>query len=224
MVLGYWDGHGYPISSPVTRARETDAADQAIASHGTARARVTTRTTRRPRTTAARILPDKSEAPAGDEHDERLRRRLHAHVVERVRVFATAGATPTWSGPAFGAYVELRLTGVTASSADYYYGTTASSLTFERFMQEIDSGRPLVLFVDCSGDGYTDHAVAGIGYRETGEYAEYACWDTWYTAIRWERFRGRPRPTSGVSAEHDALATPGEPAAGGRLFGAGTPP
>ena len=47
-----------------------------------------------------------------------------------------------------------------------------------------------MLSVDSSGDGRTDHAVAGIGYRETGGYPEYACWDTWYKTVRWQRFRG----------------------------------
>jgi hypothetical protein len=189
MVLGYWDGHGYPDLIPGDASTETDAAYQAIASHGTDAVPGHYEDYASPEDEGGGILPDKSEAPAGDEHEsDSVADFMHTS-------WSVEGLAYGWSytnmvGPAFRAFVELRLTGVTASSADYYYGTTASSLTFARFMQEIDSGRPLVFFVDSSGDGSTDHAVAAIGYRETNDYAEYACWDTWDAAIRWQRFRG----------------------------------
>jgi hypothetical protein len=100
-------------------------------------------------------------------------------------------------GPAFVDYAESRLSAVTAAYRDYYYGSSgASALTFALLKQEIDAGRPLVICVDSSGDGRTDHAVAGIGYREISGYPEYACWDTWSSIVRWERF-------SGVSTSYD---------------------
>ena len=109
--------------------------------------------------------------------------------------FSAHGLAYGWTythmvGPALVAYSDLTLPGVTASYENLYYGVAGSSaLTFDRLRQEIDAGRPLVMCVDCSGDGVTDHAVTGIGYRETDGYPEYACWDTWSTSVRWQRFR-----------------------------------
>ena len=54
---------------------------------------------------------------------------------------------------------------------------------------EIDAGRPMVFYVDCTGDGVSDHAIAAIGYRETGESPEYAYWDTWDRTVHWSPFR-----------------------------------
>jgi len=47
----------------------------------------------------------------------------------------------------------------------------------------------MVFLVDSAGDGDTDHFVTVIGYRDDYGYNEYACRDTWYSAIRWSRFR-----------------------------------
>ena len=103
---------------------------------------------------------------------------------------------------------------MTASYADYYYGSYGSaSLTFALLKQEIDAGRPLVLCVDSTGDGVTDHAVVGIGYRETSGYPEYACWDTWSRSVRWERFRALSDSLRLGRLQRDlALAGPTRPA------------
>ena len=80
-----------------------------------------------------------------------------------------------------------------------------------------------MLCVDCTGDGLTDHAVTGIGYRETSGYPEYACWDTWSRSVRWERFRAVSDTYAwGVSsATALSLTDSGRPAAGGGRDGAG---
>jgi len=62
--------------------------------------------------------------------------------------------------------------------------------SWDTYIQEIQLGRPIVLNVDSDGDGNGDHSVVAIGYRTTNGYAEYACWDTWSSTIRWEAFRG----------------------------------
>jgi hypothetical protein len=195
MVLGYWDGHGFPDLVPGDAGTDTVAAYQMIASHGTPGAPGHYEDYAVPNDDGGAVLADKSEPPSGDEH-------LSDSVADFMHTSWSADGLPYgWSytnmvGPAFVAYAELRLTGVSAAYQDYYYGSYGgSSLTFARLQQEIDAGRPLVLCVDSSGDGQTDHAVTGIGYRETNGYAEYACWDTWSRSIRWERFRA-------VSAGH----------------------
>ncbi|MEW6251551.1 MAG: C39 family peptidase [Planctomycetota bacterium] len=61
--------------------------------------------------------------------------------------------------------------------------------SWSKLVYEIDNNRPVVLRVDSDGDGAGDHYVTGIGYRDTRGYQEYACFDTWGTGTRWERFR-----------------------------------
>jgi hypothetical protein len=208
-VLGYWDGHGFPDLVPGDASTDTAAAYQMIASHGTPEAPGHYEDYALPRDDDGVIQPDKSQAPAGDEHPG-------DSVADFMRTsFSIDGLAYGWSytdmvGPAFVAYADLRLTGVTAAYEDYSYG---SSLTFTLLRQEIDAGRPLVLSVDSSGDGRTDHAVAGIGYRETSGYPEYACWDTWYKTVRWQRFRGLSNTYSwGVhGATTFTLTDPGGP-------------
>jgi hypothetical protein len=196
MVLGYWDGHGFPDLIPGDASTPTLAVNQAIASHGTAAAprhyedyALPSESASAP-PTGRTTWPDKSEDPEGDEHaSDSVADFMHTS-------WSDEGLRYGWSytsmvGPAFAAYVGLRrLTGVTASYTDYHVGSFGSwSFTFDVLKREIDAGRPMVLYVDSSSDGVSDHAVAGIGYRETNGYPEYACWDTWTAAMRWERFR-----------------------------------
>jgi hypothetical protein len=189
MVLGYWDGHGFPDLVPGDASTDTAAAYQLVASHGAAGAQGHYEDYSLPQDDGSAVLADKSEEPAGDEHvSDSVADFMHTS-------FSVEGLAYGWSwtnmvGPAFVDYAELHLTGVTASYADLYYGESGMwALTFARLQQEIDAGRPMVLCVDCNGDGTVDHAVTGIGYRETGGYPEYACWDTWSKAIRWQRYR-----------------------------------
>ena len=189
MVLGYWDGHGFPDLIPGDASTPTAAAYQAIASHGTPAAPGHYEDYALPTDSGGALKPDKSEPPAGDEH-------ASDSVADFMETSWSAdGLAYGWSytnmvGPAFTSFAELRVPGVTATAIDYYTGSYGSwAFTFAVLQQEVDAGRPMVLFVDCNGDGSTDHAVAGIGYRETNGYPEYACWDTWSTAMRWQRFR-----------------------------------
>ena len=189
MVLGYWDGHGFPDLVPGDASTDTPAAYQMIATHGTAGAPGHYEDYSLPEDDAGALAADRSEKPAGDEHPaDSVADLMHTS-------WSAEGLPYGWSytdmvGPAFAGYVDLRLSGVTTSYHDYYYGSYgSSSLTFTLLRQQIDAGRPLVLCVDCTGDGLSDHAVTGIGYRETSGYPEYACWDTWSRSVRWERFR-----------------------------------
>ena len=189
MVLGYWDGHGFPDLIPGDASTPTAAVYQAIASHGSAAAPGNYEDYALPTDSGGAIKPDKSEPPAGDEH-------VSDSVADFMQTSWSAdGLAYGWSytnmvGPAFTSFAQLRLPGATATATDYYTGSYGSwAFTFAVLQQEIDAGRPMVLCVDSNGDGTTDHAVAGIGYRETNGYPEYACWDTWSTSMRWERFR-----------------------------------
>jgi hypothetical protein len=188
MVIGYYDGRGFPdlVTGDASSQSANPAVDQMIASHGSPGDPRHYEDYALPEDTGGAILADRSAAPAGDEHASDCVADF-IHTSWSVDGLAYGWSFTSMTGPGFVAYVESRLTGVTASYRNLYYG---SSLDFLALQQEIDAGRPLVLSVDSTGDGVTDHAVVGIGYRETSGYPEYACWDTWFPVIRWQQFRG----------------------------------
>ncbi len=190
MVLGYWDASGFPDLIAGDASTQTAAADQAIASHGSASAPGHWEDYAQPKEYAGSgVLEDNSEEPEGDEH-------ASDSIADFMQTsWSVRGLSYGWSftsmvGPAFADYVALVDPATTVTTQDLYWdGYTARRLTFAVLQAEIDAGRPLVLYVDSSGDGVSDHAVTGIGYRETGGYPEYACWDTWSTTVHWSRFR-----------------------------------
>ena len=171
MIVGYYDGRGFPDLVPGSAGSQSAnaAVSQMIASHGSVSDPRHYEDYALPKDSGDAILADKSAAPAGDEHaGDSVADFMHTS-------WSAEGLAYGWSytnmaGPAFVAYVQSRLSGVTASYRTLYYG---SSLTFTVLEQEIDAGRPLVLCVDSTGDGVIDHAVVAIGYRETSGYPEY---------------------------------------------------
>jgi hypothetical protein len=190
MVLGYWDGVGFPDLIAGDAATLTTAAGEAIASHGSATEPGHLEDYAQPKEYGGSgIFEDRSEEPEGDEH-------ASDSIADFMQTsWSARGLSYGWSftsmvGPALADYVALVDPGTTVVTEDYYYdGYTLHRLTFAVLQAEIDAGRPLVLYVDSSGDGISDHAVTGIGYRETSGYPEYACRDTWSTSVRWSRFR-----------------------------------
>ena len=70
-----------------------------------------------------------------------------------------------------------------------------SSLTWDLLVNEIDSGRPLVLLVDSNKDGYTDHFVPAIGYGEQAGVQMYACYNTWDYMMHWYEFAPMSKKT-----------------------------
>jgi hypothetical protein len=190
MVIGYYDRF-CPQLVAGDASTQTAAVDQVIASQQTAA--ITTpqhyEDYSLPRDdSSATVLPDKSESPAGDEHAGNC-------IADFMRTSWSVDNSrygSSWSnriGPAFVSEVNLTAPGCAPSSTTYYMQTYSPALTWDLVTGEIDAGRPLVFLVDSSGDGYTDHFVPVIGYRETSGYPEYACWDTWYAPVRWARFR-----------------------------------
>ena len=99
MVVGYWDGHGFPDLVPGDASTDTPAAYQMVASHGTAGAPGHYEDYSLPKDDAGADCPGRQERGAGRRRARRrFGRRLHAHIVERLTVSGTAGAGPTWSG------------------------------------------------------------------------------------------------------------------------------
>jgi hypothetical protein len=191
MVLGYYDAHGFPDLIPGDASSQTAnaAVDQAIASHGSASEPGHWEDYALPKETSSGVKEDRSELPAGDEH-------ASDSVADFMETsWSAAGLPYGWSyinlvGPAFRDYVALADPSAAAASTDYWYSASwGNRLSFAVLQGEIDAGRPMVFYVDCTGDGISDHAITAIGYRETGESAQYAYWDTWDRTVQWSPFR-----------------------------------
>ncbi len=186
MVIGYYDAHGFDALIPGDASAQTTAASQAIASHQVTGGGPEHYEDYALPKDSSTVIADKSELPVGDEHaDDSVADYMHT---SRSADGLTYGGSWTNDvGPAFRAYVAAKVPGAIVTYSDLHMG---SSLTWAVLTREIDAGRPMVFMVDSSGDGQIDHAVAAIGYRLNGGVQEYACWDTWYSTIRWTPFRG----------------------------------
>jgi hypothetical protein len=183
MVIGYWDGHGFPRLIPGDAATQTAEVNQAMTStahyddyslpidnNGTG------------------ILPDKSTTGGAHSPHNCLGDFMNTSWSSKNNYYG-------WSW--FSA-VDDSLLGYTntfvKSQYDATYRATArneawGTFTWTKYCAEIGADRPLVFLVDSDGNGGTDHFVTAIGYRDTSGYPEYACLDTWGTAVRWQQFR-----------------------------------
>jgi hypothetical protein len=162
MIEGYWDGHGYPNLIPGSNDWNTNqtAIKNMIASPG----HITD------------YVPTPDLPPPH-------------HADDCVADFCGCSRDPMQWGWSYFSTQGSGLTGY----ADYrgyhnyvkwqsYY----SSSLWNEFTGQIDAGRPLEFLVDSDGDGQTDHFVTVIGYDDTGGQKLYACWDTWYSTVRWQ--------------------------------------
>jgi hypothetical protein len=189
MIIGYYDGAGFPGLIAGDASTQTSAVGQAIASHGTPGDPQHYDDYSLPKDSGSTVAPDKSELPIGDEHASDCVAD-YMHTSWSVDGLTYGGSWSNMVGPAFTSYVAARLTGAEASYADYYWNGFGPQLTFAVLQTEIDAGRPMVFLVDSSGDGETDHAIAVIGYRVSGGTEEYGFYSTWDSAVMWVPFRG----------------------------------
>jgi hypothetical protein len=74
-------------------------------------------------------------------------------------------------------------------------GSGYSGGVWAQLLSEIDSNRPMVLYVDSTGDGVSDHFVAAVGYRYDGNdptnpiSPEYRAYNTYDHNLHWYGFR-----------------------------------
>ncbi len=185
MVVGYYDGNGFPDLIPGDASTQTAEVDQAVASQDDASNPQHYEDYSLPLDGGQPApLPDKSEAPAGDEHIS----NCIADFMETSWSARNNYYGWSWSsdiGPSFTEYVAYAAPQYAASYTNFWYGAGI----WDTLRGEIDAGRPLVFLVDSNGDGGTDHFVTVIGYRDTQGYQEYACLDTWSSTVRWEQLR-----------------------------------
>ena len=185
MVIGYWDGQGFPDLVPGSASTQTAAVNNMISSSGNYNDYCL------PIDSYPNLLPDKSEAPFGDEHPNDC-------VADLMRT--SQSYYSNYYGWSWYSDVDNALQGYVSMVAPHYTATVVNqpwgTFTWNSFRAEIDAGRPVVLLVDTDGDGGTDHFVTAYGYRDDGGTNQYACRDTWDTGIHWYNFAqmasGRP--------------------------------
>ena len=85
---------------------------------------------------------------------------------------------------AFEEYLEMQSSTYSINTSYDYF----SSFSWVAYKAEINNNRPVVILVDTDGDGSTDHFVTGIGYDESN--STYGIYDTWDNSIHWYAWRG----------------------------------
>jgi len=188
MVMGYWDLQ-YPTLVAGDVQAENQAALQMVASH-----RIEGGSARHyedyslPKDDAS-VQPDRSEPPAGDEHAD----DCVADFFQTSRSALGLGYGWTWgSAIPSGLVAYARSRGFIATTDRVGYDEAG----WVAYCAEIDAGRPVMLVVDASGDGWCDHSMIGIGYRELDGVRDYACHNTWDRETHWYRWKA---PTDGAA-------------------------
>lgn len=188
MVAGYYDLRGYADLFPGAANTQTDSVNQGIASQRSAGDPGHYEDYSQPIDNGGTgLLSDKSQTPSGDEHvSDSIADFMQTSWSSRSNYYGWS-----WSSdvtPSFLNYVNLKNTSYSPSSTGYYMYN--SSLTWSVLVNEINNNRPMVFLVDTDGDGYTDHFVTVVGYRNE-PVNQYGCLDTWYpyNEVRWCDFR-----------------------------------
>ena len=92
----------------------------------------------------------------------------------------------SWSNMVDNAFEDF----IQMQNSSYYLNTSYnwfSGTSWDDYKNEINNNRPVVLLVDCNGDGNTDHFVTGIAYDDIN--LMYAIYDTWDNNIHWYLWR-----------------------------------
>ena len=172
MIIGYWDGKGYPYLIPGDASIQNDNVKDAIAND---------------QHFADYSLPidyshslKKDKSYYGGAHQSNC-------LADFMRTSWYSQGNPyRWT---LFSHIDDGIRGYVNYRAPYYKVTVknhyGSGLTWDSYCQEIDNNRPVVLLVDVDGNGKSDHYVTAIGYDEDHNYA---CYNTWDRSIHWYDF------------------------------------
>lgn len=171
MIIGFWDDHG--LENLITAgdgtnswATNQNAVKAMIASDGYLNDWYPD--------------PDRLEPPAYHADDS---------VADFMQASRGAGIEPGWSK------ATKQDNGMTGYAAYRGYTETRGAwiwydYLWESFVEEIDAGRPMELYVDSTGNGIADHFVTAFGYDDTPGAEQYFGYDTSGGAGQWHDFRG----------------------------------
>jgi len=177
MVLGYYDSNEYIDIFPGDASTQTALVNQCIAStdHYNDYAM--------PLDYYPNLLTDVSEPPAGDEHSNNCIADF---------MFTSRSAYGNYYGWSWSSDVETALENYllhVSSYQGFLYTHYLSSFSFDAFMFEMLSNKPMMALVDTDGDGYTDHFITLIGYRQLAGVNYYACFHTWDQSVHWYEWK-----------------------------------
>ncbi len=188
MVLGFYDGRGFPDLFEGDASTQTWEVRLGIASQGSGERgegeQLHYEDYSLPMDDGEpSVLSDSSEGyPAGCHSDNSIADFMHTSWSADNNFYGWS-----WSGritPAFTSYVNLRNPNYRPSATQFCMGN--GTLTWAIVRQEIDNDRPMVFLVDTEGDDSSDHFVTIVGYSD-GPPRQYGCLDTWfpYGLVRW---------------------------------------
>jgi hypothetical protein len=186
MVIGYWDGNGYDNLISGSASSQTFLVNQAIASGGN----------------SSNPNPPGSERHYEDyacpedyypnmKPDDYITKGRTPHLDNSLADFMNTSKSTSnnYYGWSWFSDVVDSLEGYVKSINPQYepfaYNLVWGELTWEKYCNEIDAGRPVVLLVDTNGDGSTDHFITAIGYDDSNNYA---CYNTWDNNVHWYDF------------------------------------
>lgn len=176
MVFGYYDSHGYNDLFPGDASTQTALVNQFIASaeHYNDYSL--------PLDYYPTLVSDLSEPPAGDEHSGNS---IADFMLTSQSAYSNYYGW-SWSSDiavAFNEYLDF-CTSYSGTCSSLYL----SSYTFNNYMSEIDNNRPMMALVDTDGDGYTDHFITMVGYKQESGINYYGCHQTWDDQVHWYEY------------------------------------
>lgn len=183
MLVGYYDGKGFPELFEGDALVQTYLVNQRIASERDESDPGHYEDYSLPIDSYPNLSADKSASPDGDEH-------VHDSIADFMRTsWSSIGNRYGWSWstdikPAFQDYVAFRNAAYLADVSSY---SMPDGLTWAVLTSEIDNGRPMVFLVDTDGDGQTDHFVTVVAYNDAPT-RKYGCLNTWDNQIHWFQF------------------------------------
>jgi len=179
MVLGYWDGNGFPSLVPGSAVDQTSEVDAMIASpeHDQDYAIYL-----EIKDTSDDIVTDLSQL--GGAHDDNcLADFMHSSFSSENLAYGQSKLDMI--DDALVEYTNWISMGLYAGECSILH---QSALTWQDIQNEVNAGRPMLCMVDSNADGSTDHLVTLIGYCELGSARLYACFSTWDQTIWWANF------------------------------------
>ena len=186
MVVGYWDGNGYPNLVPGSASTQTAAVDAMIADdRGNPDCAAADGDHYQdyscPIDSTPNLLADRSQT-GGAHASNCVGDFFETSWSSRNNYYGWSWFSDAHSS--FTGYVHWAEPQYSSSAENKYF----SQFSWASYKAEIDAGRPVVLLVDTNGDGETDHFVTGIGYDDNN--TTYGVYNTWDTNTHWYTWRG----------------------------------
>ena len=177
MVLGYYDINSYPDIFPGDASTQTPLVNQCIASTDHYNDYAI------PLDYYPNLLADVSEPPAGDEHSN----NCIADFMFTSRSSYANYYGWSWSSDLASAFDNYLLH--VSSYQGLLYSHYLSSFSFNAFIFEMLSNKPMMALVHTDGDGNTDHFITLVGYRQQSGMNYYACYHTWDQLVHWYEWK-----------------------------------